>query len=259
VLTFFPLSDIAKYFGESTTDGIQFQFRTIKKDAAAMKAAADKGENPAGAFNLGTGTSSAGSTPAKATPKQRRPTASASAKIRGPIIKRPPTDDSEQDSESDENNDSWENNDTPTKPRSRVLNGRVTKTAATPTTAATSFTAALNLPARPPSRGAASKAAAVILSQTVDLTTSESEVDTPVNVTAPPPTRAAQEATKPALQIGEPVVRPYIQPPFAAPAAPMSYEPWNHTGATSFEQSLFGDGSIDGLFNSFIEDHEGEI
>jgi hypothetical protein len=59
--------DIAKYFGQSTGDGIQFQFRTIKKDADRLREAADNGGDVANCLDLGGG-SSVMSTPSKSTP-----------------------------------------------------------------------------------------------------------------------------------------------------------------------------------------------
>ncbi|CEJ81228.1 hypothetical protein VHEMI01370 [[Torrubiella] hemipterigena] len=44
--------DIAMYFGQSTTDGIQFQFRAIKKDAELLKRVVESGGNPATALDL---------------------------------------------------------------------------------------------------------------------------------------------------------------------------------------------------------------
>lgn len=58
--------DICKYFGESTADGIQFQFRSIKKDAQSLKAAANSGEDPATALSFTAGTPKR--SPAKSTP-----------------------------------------------------------------------------------------------------------------------------------------------------------------------------------------------
>ncbi|KAK3402913.1 hypothetical protein B0T20DRAFT_343979 [Sordaria brevicollis] len=43
--------EIARMFGESTADGLQFQFRGIKNAAEAMKTAADNGDDPVQAFN----------------------------------------------------------------------------------------------------------------------------------------------------------------------------------------------------------------
>ncbi|KAL1874755.1 hypothetical protein VTK73DRAFT_232 [Phialemonium thermophilum] len=57
--------EIAKFFGESTPDGIQFQFRAIKKDAETLRAAVSNNEDPVKAF----GKKSAGSAPA--TPRKR--------------------------------------------------------------------------------------------------------------------------------------------------------------------------------------------
>ncbi|KAL2109197.1 hypothetical protein VUR80DRAFT_2816 [Thermomyces stellatus] len=67
--------DICKYFGDSTPDGIQFQFRSIKKDAQSMKAAADSGEDPSAALNLTASTPSSKRSPAKSTPGTARSTA----------------------------------------------------------------------------------------------------------------------------------------------------------------------------------------
>ncbi|KAL2760828.1 hypothetical protein ACRALDRAFT_2024729 [Sodiomyces alcalophilus JCM 7366] len=47
-------NQIARIFGSSTPDGIQFQFRSIKKDADAMRTAADNGDDPAKALSLGS-------------------------------------------------------------------------------------------------------------------------------------------------------------------------------------------------------------
>ncbi|CCC13292.1 unnamed protein product [Sordaria macrospora k-hell] len=43
--------ELAKYFGESTADGLQFQFRGVKQAAEAMRNAADNGNDPVEAFN----------------------------------------------------------------------------------------------------------------------------------------------------------------------------------------------------------------
>ncbi|KAI5461198.1 hypothetical protein BGZ63DRAFT_404092 [Mariannaea sp. PMI_226] len=46
--------NIAKYFGQSTADGIQFQFRTIKKDAEQLRQVERSGGNVASCLSLGT-------------------------------------------------------------------------------------------------------------------------------------------------------------------------------------------------------------
>ncbi|KAM0439420.1 hypothetical protein ACHAQK_006130 [Fusarium lateritium] len=62
-------NNIAKYFGQSTTDGIQFQFRTIKKDAESLRQTANDGGDVANCLNLGIGSGPNGlSTPSKPTP-----------------------------------------------------------------------------------------------------------------------------------------------------------------------------------------------
>ncbi|MBE3041054.1 hypothetical protein IMZ48_00390 [Candidatus Bathyarchaeota archaeon] len=67
--------DICKYFGESTTDGIQFQFRSIKKDAQSLRGAVDNGEDPTAALSFTAGTPSSKRSPAKSTPGTGRSTA----------------------------------------------------------------------------------------------------------------------------------------------------------------------------------------
>ncbi|RKK76903.1 hypothetical protein BFJ69_g6635 [Fusarium oxysporum] len=63
-------NNIAKYFGQSTADGIQFQFRTIKKDAEALRYAANNGDDVANCLNLGTA-SGLPNTPSKPTPSRQ--------------------------------------------------------------------------------------------------------------------------------------------------------------------------------------------
>ncbi|KAG7119595.1 hypothetical protein HYQ45_014979 [Verticillium longisporum] len=53
--------EIARMFGSSTADGIQFQFRAIKQDANTLKATVNSGGNPASVLSLGPG--STASTP----------------------------------------------------------------------------------------------------------------------------------------------------------------------------------------------------
>ncbi|KAL2676761.1 hypothetical protein Neosp_010526 [[Neocosmospora] mangrovei] len=66
-------NNIAKYFGQSTADGIQFQFRTIKKDAEALRQTANDGGDVANCLNLGVGSNLAPGTPSKPTPSRSQP------------------------------------------------------------------------------------------------------------------------------------------------------------------------------------------
>ncbi|EFX01199.1 hypothetical protein CMQ_6141 [Grosmannia clavigera kw1407] len=90
-------TEIAKYFGESTPQGIEFQFRSIRKDAKALRDAVDKGESPltvrktaptasrksTAASSLKRRTSPAtGATDAAARPTKRTNTVAAVAKLR---------------------------------------------------------------------------------------------------------------------------------------------------------------------------------
>ncbi|KAM0475355.1 hypothetical protein ACHAPX_007109 [Trichoderma viride] len=60
--------NIAKYFGQSTADGIQFQFRGIKKDADHLRKVEGEGGDVANCLSLGSGGPSVTSTPSKPTP-----------------------------------------------------------------------------------------------------------------------------------------------------------------------------------------------
>ncbi|GFP55225.1 hypothetical protein TASIC1_0005008300 [Trichoderma asperellum] len=60
--------NIARYFGQSTTDGIQFQFRGIKKDADILRKVESEGGDVANCLNLSSGGPSVTSTPSKPTP-----------------------------------------------------------------------------------------------------------------------------------------------------------------------------------------------
>ncbi|KAH6892160.1 hypothetical protein B0T10DRAFT_457878 [Thelonectria olida] len=59
--------NIAKYFGQSTADGIQFQFRQIKRDAQELRDVERNGGNVAGCLNLGAGSNLVPTTPSKST------------------------------------------------------------------------------------------------------------------------------------------------------------------------------------------------
>ncbi|WXC62635.1 hypothetical protein SNK03_008470 [Fusarium graminearum] len=93
-------NNIAKYFGQSTTDGIQFQFRTIKKDAEALRQTANNGGDVAGCLNLGTGAGP--NTPSKPTPARSQVSRSGKGSKRKsslPVhpIKRSDSDDEDED------------------------------------------------------------------------------------------------------------------------------------------------------------------
>ncbi|KAF9880991.1 hypothetical protein CkaCkLH20_01141 [Colletotrichum karsti] len=218
--------EIAKFFGESTADGIQFQFRGIKKDAEALKQTANSGGNPATALNLsGTGPSSAVSTPRKPTPSKPRASGGgrSTAKKTKPIKLQPLSDDDEED----ENVDYNALEDTPSKSRNdRVMSGRITK-ASTPSRRS-------NTPSR-----AATIAAAANISQAaaVDLTTSDSEINTPENTTAFEPIEMKPAVVQQSFE--QFIAQPVAQPAFDAYVAP---------------SSLSQQSSNDFLFNNSLED-----
>ncbi|EGR44958.1 uncharacterized protein TRIREDRAFT_111604 [Trichoderma reesei QM6a] len=114
-------NNIAKYFGESTPDGIGFQFRGIKKDAETLRKVESEGGDVANCLSLGTarGSSSVMSTPSK--PTAFRSTGSRSGTGTGrkrarktDMIKRSESDEEDDDDVLDGHN--WsEHEDTPTK------------------------------------------------------------------------------------------------------------------------------------------------
>lgn len=80
--------DISKYFGQSTADGIQFQFRSIKKDADRIRQVADEGGDVASLPLAGvSGGPSVLSTPTKASPTKGTPSKSGGRKRKAPIVK----------------------------------------------------------------------------------------------------------------------------------------------------------------------------
>jgi hypothetical protein len=84
LLTTFASTEIAKYFGQSTADGISFQFRGIKKDAEKLRRVEREGGDVASALisDLQSGSVTPSNvTPSKPTPRRRAPV-SGSAKKR---------------------------------------------------------------------------------------------------------------------------------------------------------------------------------
>ncbi|GJC93579.1 hypothetical protein ColKHC_02405 [Colletotrichum higginsianum] len=266
-----PDWEIAKFFGESTTDGIQFQFRGIKKDAESLKQTANSGGNPATALNLpASATSSAFSTPRKPrTPSTktrvsgggRSTTAKKTKQVRPVAV-------SEEDDEEDEEIDYNEVEDTPSKSRvrDRILDGRVSKNTHTPN------------PRRSvtPSRAATIAAAANIAqAAAVDLTTSDSDANTSDNAAGydtPAPIDAKsvvmQQQTQllladPTPAYEQPIAHPAVQPaiqPAIQPATQPAIQPTHngdYSSHSSFDHSQgtapFND---DSLIFSFVETME---
>ncbi|TDZ73230.1 hypothetical protein CTRI78_v001460 [Colletotrichum trifolii] len=242
--------DIAKFFGESTADGIQFQFRSIKKDAEALKTAANAGVNPATALNLsgGAGPSSAFSTPRKATPSRVRASGGgrSTKKARTPVKQQPASDEDDE-----EGVDYNAIEDTPSKSRhDRVLNGRVSKTRGTPSRAATT--------------AAATKIADIANTAAVDLTTSDSEPETEDSTTE---ARAHAKATAVRQSMDFLAAPPATQTAAGAYTAPSSFgqESISDPFATSMDDAMTGSfaeqdyKSIFGNGNAYMDNEIGEI
>ncbi|KAK2059540.1 hypothetical protein LY76DRAFT_592223 [Colletotrichum caudatum] len=251
--------EIAKFFGESTTDGIQFQFRSIKKDAESLKQTANSGGNPATALNLpASATSSAVSTPRKPrTPstKTRVSGGGRSTTAKKTMQVKPATVSvSEEDEEEDEDVDYNALEDTPSKSRFRnqVLDGRVSKNRQTPNPRRSAT----------PSRAATIAAAANIAqAAAVDLTTSDSEVNTPDNavgyelptpVDTKPATMPQQAQVQsifgnPASTYEQSIVQPAAQRGSQAAAQP-AIQPASNGGGYSVHSSFDPSQSV-GIFN----------
>ncbi|KAI9158720.1 hypothetical protein HJFPF1_06718 [Paramyrothecium foliicola] len=103
--------NIAKYFGQSTADGIQFQFRTIKKDADLLRQTELAGGDVANCLDIGGGTSVT-NTPSKPTPTRPRgggrSTGKAKRKQQTTFIKRTSSDEEDQDGD---DNEDWSDKD----------------------------------------------------------------------------------------------------------------------------------------------------
>ncbi|TDZ13162.1 hypothetical protein C8035_v000118 [Colletotrichum spinosum] len=246
--------DIAKFFGESTADGIQFQFRSIKKDAEALKTAANAGGNPATALNLsgGAGPSSAVSTPRKATPSRVRASGGgrSTKKARTPV-KQQPASDEDDEGETDYN----AVEDTPSKSRhDRVLNGRVSK----------AQNGIRSTPSRAATTAAASKIADIANTAAVDLTTSDSEPETEDSTTE---ARAQAKATAVRQSMDFLAAPPATQTAAGAYTAPSSFgqESISDPFATSMDDAMTGSfaeqdyKSIFGNGNAYMDNEIGEI
>lgn len=86
------------YFGQSTTDGIQFQFRAIKKDAELLKRAVESGGNPATALDLSSTTPAA--TPSRGPGGRttaKTPTSKRARKTPGKVKPEPTSDAEDED------------------------------------------------------------------------------------------------------------------------------------------------------------------
>ncbi|ROT39131.1 hypothetical protein SODALDRAFT_323578 [Sodiomyces alkalinus F11] len=95
-------NEVARIFGSSTPDGIQFQFRSIKKDADAMRTAADNGDDPAKALNIGSAFSTPSrkrSTPGVAGSGASSRASGAGSRKRTKAHAAPPASDGEDDDE----------------------------------------------------------------------------------------------------------------------------------------------------------------
>ncbi|KAH6611063.1 hypothetical protein Trco_001083 [Trichoderma cornu-damae] len=175
-------NNIAKYFGQSTADGIQFQFRGIKKDADLLRKVESEGGDVANCLSLGSGSAGLTFTPSK--PTAARATASRTGSGTGrkrtrkaDMIKRSSSDEEEEDIADIEN---WsEHEDTPTKkPKTGAFPGQRNGT---------------------PSRRAATKASATIAeaSALLDASDSQPEAEAPAN-------RVASSAFAPANMLSQP-------------------------------------------------------
>ncbi|UKZ83549.1 hypothetical protein TrVFT333_011358 [Trichoderma virens FT-333] len=221
-------NNIAKYFGQSTPDGIQFQFRGFKKDADILRKVESDGGDVANCLNLGSGGGSLVSTPSK--PTAARATGSRTGTGTGRKRTRKIDNIKRASSEEEEDDiadiDNWsEHEDTPTKkPKTGAFPGQRNGT---------------------PGRRAAAKATATIAEASALLDASDSQPETEVpaghfaSAFAP-----ASVPTQPAY--GSFTSRPVIGMNTGPPA--LSYPPSAHYGSQSFAMNdaddILGDGEI---------------
>lgn len=120
LLTTCCITEIQKLFGESTPDGLEFQFRSIKKLGIAQKAAVEKGEDPSKLVvgNAGTGTPRASRVSAAITPGSRKRAATAKT----PTSKRTQSKKAVGDSDDDSNEEDYDAKDveTPTHKKPKI-------------------------------------------------------------------------------------------------------------------------------------------
>ncbi|KKP00466.1 hypothetical protein THAR02_07438 [Trichoderma harzianum] len=222
--------NIAKYFGQSTPDGIQFQFRGFKKDADTLRKVESEGGDVANCLNLGSGGGSLVSTPSKPTAARSggSRTGTGTGRKRGrkqpDIIKRASSDEDEDDIADIDN---WsEHEDTPTKKPK----------------AGGAFPGQRN---GTPGRRAAAKATATIAEASALLDASDSQPETDASVghfasifsPASVPVQPVQASFS-----GRPIIGMNTGPPA------VSYPPSGHYVSQSFQMGdaddLLGDGEI---------------
>ncbi|KAH7166169.1 hypothetical protein EDB81DRAFT_878519 [Dactylonectria macrodidyma] len=169
-------NNIAKYFGQSTADGIQFQFRTIKKDADTLRKVESEGGNVANC--LFAGSSTGPNTPSKPTPSRGAGSRSGATAKRSRAV---PAETFIKRSESDDEDDEFNYSDMDNTPSKRVK----------------TMGPARNAKSRTPSRRAATKAGATIAAS-AQLESSESPVEdalTPLTDSTPAPPVTANTAS----------------------------------------------------------------
>ncbi|KAK0728150.1 hypothetical protein B0T26DRAFT_672731 [Lasiosphaeria miniovina] len=126
-----PKNDIAKFFGESTPDGIQFHFRSVKVNADKLKSAVETGGDPVASFgqvNLPT------------TPGSRKRARAPAAAPKSNIVKKmtpgsvsrrnTPKKNYREPTDKDEDSESFDyeglDEDTPTKKRMKEMPMKIT-------------------------------------------------------------------------------------------------------------------------------------
>ncbi|UNI19072.1 hypothetical protein JDV02_005289 [Purpureocillium takamizusanense] len=167
--------DIAKYFGQSTADGMQFQFRGIKKDAETLRRTVAENGDAANCLNLsasGGATPSAATTPSKSsavtTPTSSRRTGTGTARKR-PLavnLKKESSDDDDDGTTGAEDSNYSERDQTPSK--------RTKTTGATGTTTSMTIAGGATGQKNVTPRRAAQKANVTIASVAAQLQDSES-------------------------------------------------------------------------------------
>ncbi|KAK3373823.1 hypothetical protein B0T24DRAFT_276585 [Lasiosphaeria ovina] len=114
--------DIAKFFGESTTDGIQFHFRSVKANADKLKSAVETGGDPVASFGQASTPTTPGSRKRARAPAAAPKSNSGKKMTPGSVSRRnTPKKNYKEPTDKDEDSESLDydvlDEDTPTKKR----------------------------------------------------------------------------------------------------------------------------------------------
>ncbi|KAG5931135.1 hypothetical protein E4U53_001936 [Claviceps sorghi] len=237
-------TNIAKYFGQSTADGIQFQFRAYKKDAETLRAVHSAGGDVANCLSLST----LPATPSKPTPSRPTSTSTAntpvsrlragananasSAARKRPRIKRSSSDEERDDEEYDLDDDMMDDeNDEPSDQLDDWSDRDRDRDTATPTKPKTARSTSKARAATPRRRAAARATSTIAQLSRQDTPSLDDSEDA---TAAGPPTQSTTPARPHKSIFGDPQ---HVSQPPAPPA---------HAGLTTFSLDPYMETTMQG-------------